>query len=262
MQPSLGSITLDFRTLACNQQQNIHRGSQTKDLPRKALALEQTFLPIMRTPEQASFRPDVEHSDTLSFPPIRAAIFDMDGLLLSTEDLYFECVSNILEKYKKPHLPSSLKPKPMGVPSPVAPSTFYAWANLPITRAEFDREQMEQQMIHYPKGGLMPGVKEFVQDLKMAGVEIALASSSSTEMLELKPSRKEIKRLFDIFPPFQIILGDNLAIKEGRGKPAPDIFLLALDVINSSRSHDHQIKLNECLVFEDSVPGVEAGVRV
>lgn len=53
----------------------------------------------------------------------------------------------------------------------------------------------------------------------------------------------------------------------GRGKPLPDIYHLALETINSSIRAQHngsaesEISPAECLVFEDSVPGVEAARR-
>lgn len=50
----------------------------------------------------------------------------------------------------------------------------------------------------------------------------------------------------------------------GRGKPAPDIYLLALKTINDvirKEGKENIIKPEECLVFEDAVPGVEAGRR-
>jgi pseudouridine 5'-phosphatase len=52
-------------------------------------------------------------------------------------------------------------------------------------------------------------------------------------------------------------------MNKGKGKPAPDIFLLALGTINDMlvASGQSEIHPEECLVFEDSVPGVEAGRR-
>lgn len=49
----------------------------------------------------------------------------------------------------------------------------------------------------------------------------------------------------------------------GRGKPAPDIYLAALSLINETQKKlgKPEIKPSECLVFEDAVPGVEAGRR-
>jgi pseudouridine-5'-monophosphatase len=51
-------------------------------------------------------------------------------------------------------------------------------------------------------------------------------------------------------------------LEKGRGKPAPNIFLMALQSINESLDKGEPlITPTECLVFEDSVPGVEAGRR-
>jgi pseudouridine-5'-monophosphatase len=59
------------------------------------------------------------------------------------------------------------------------------------------------------------------------------------------------------------VLGDDPRIAKGRGKPAPDIYLLALETINEElrKKGKKEISPAECLVFEDAVPGVEAGRR-
>ena len=49
-------------------------------------------------------------------------------------------------------------------------------------------------------------------------------------------------------------------MSEARKKPMPDVFLLALEKINAHLRHEGgEVKPEECLVFEDSVAGVEAG---
>lgn len=58
--------------------------------------------------------------------------------------------------------------------------------------------------------------------------------------------------------------GDDPRIGAGRGKPAPHIYLLALKTLNDRlkfEGKEAEILPEECLVFEDSVPGVEAGRR-
>ncbi|CAO1604195.1 hypothetical protein XANCAGTX0491_007760 [Xanthoria calcicola] len=39
-----------------------------------------------------------------TFPPIRACIFDLDGLLINSEDIYTEIYNKILHAYGKPSL--------------------------------------------------------------------------------------------------------------------------------------------------------------
>lgn len=92
-------------------------------------------------------------------------------------------------------------------------------------------------------------------------VHIALATSSNSKNFKLKSGH--LSELFAAFPEVHRVLGDDPRIGKGRGKPLPDIYLLALETINESlRSKgETEIKPEECLVFEDAVPGVEAGRR-
>lgn len=94
-------------------------------------------------------------------------------------------------------------------------------------------------------------------------MEIALATSSHKANYDLKT--RHLQPLMSVFPASNRILGDDPRIPPGRGKPAPDIYLLALETINARRRTQQppsaEITPAECLVFEDSVPGVEAGRR-
>lgn len=94
-------------------------------------------------------------------------------------------------------------------------------------------------------------------------VHLALATSSHRGNYDIKTAR--MQKMFEVFPEHQKIVGDDPRIPKGRGKPLPDIYLLALQTINDTiRSRDDgesEIKPEECLVFEDSVPGVESGRR-
>ena len=109
----------------------------------------------------------------------------------------------------------------------------------------------------------LPGVSELLDTLKSSPsvAPLALATSSHAANFELKTSHLE--EVFSAFAPCNTILGDDPRIARGRGKPAPDIYLLALKTINERvKEHDkREILAEECLVFEDSVPGVESGLR-
>jgi pseudouridine 5'-phosphatase len=187
----------------------------------------------------------------------------MDGLLLNTEDIYTLCANNVLLAHGRPPLPWSLKARLMGVPGSSTGDTFHAWAQLPIPREQFALEQREQQRLHFPECSPLPGAMKLLSDLKHAkGVELALASSSNKSNYELKVVREETKKLLGMFEEERQILGDDNRVKRGRGKPAPDIYLVALRTINASlEGSAEEIRPEECLVFEDSVLGVEAGRR-
>ena len=43
------------------------------------------------------------------FPPVRACIFDVDGTLINSEDIYTEIYNRILREYGKPDYPWKIK---------------------------------------------------------------------------------------------------------------------------------------------------------
>jgi pseudouridine-5'-monophosphatase len=156
----------------------------------------------------------------------------------------------------------------MGVPGSSTGDVFHAWAQLPIPRSQFDKEQKEEQRIHFPKCKPLPGAEKLLCDLKAARntngarVHIALATSTSNINYELKIQNRETKELLSNFADNRRITWEDPRLQNARGKPAPDIFLLALKAINESLDgKEAPIIPEECLVFEDSVPGVEAGRR-
>lgn len=212
-----------------------------------------------------------------SFPPVRACLFDMDGLLLDTEDIYSQCINTILARYGRPKMPWSIKAKLQGRPMTESNKIFLAWAQLPIPIEQFQKENAAEQVKNFPNAQPLAGVEELLLTLDStrywetkegstdgtpAGkrVHIALATSSQTVNFHLKTNH--LTDLFSVFESPRRVLGDDPRIGAGRGKPLPDIYLLALKAINETLAPgEPPIKPEECLVFEDSVPGVEAGRR-
>ncbi|KAF2842275.1 HAD-like protein [Patellaria atrata CBS 101060] len=197
-------------------------------------------------------------------PPIKACLFDMDGLLIDSEDLYSICTNKILREHGRPELPWSIKARLQGRPGPEAQHIFESWAQLPLTTEEYLTKQTELQSKHFPSTKPLPGVPQLLQTLANASppIRIALATSSNTRNFKLKTAHLE-DPLFKVFDPEHRVLGDDSRIPKGKGKPAPDIWLVALETINASlrAKGEAEIKPVECLVFEDSVTGVESGRR-
>ncbi|KAK6515132.1 hypothetical protein TWF506_007477 [Arthrobotrys conoides] len=217
----------------------------------------------------------ISHIISFEFPPIRACIFDMDGLLIDSEDIYTKVTDEILARYNKGRLPWSIKAQLQGRPTQQAYDLFQSWANLPLSQEEYLSEVRLLQESYFPTTQVLPGVLSLLNTLKTSPSKpyIALATSSNSFSYNLKTKHLQ-ETLFSYFAEEMIIKGDDPRIKSGRGKPAPDIYLLALDRINARREKDMlekgasrdqilatKILPMECLVFEDSVPGVEAGRR-
>ncbi|QSS63023.1 haloacid dehalogenase-like hydrolase domain-containing protein 1A [Histoplasma capsulatum] len=133
---------------------------------------------------------------------------------------------------------------------------------------DFREKQAALQKIHFPTTKPLPGVVSLLSTLAKTAqtpcpIHMALATSSTSENYALKAAH--LADLFSVFPESRLIRGDNPRIGAGRGKPLPDIYLLALEAVNeeirAANNGEPEIKPEECLVFEDSVSGVEAGRR-
>lgn len=192
----------------------------------------------------------------------------MDGLLINSEDMITLSTNELLEKYGRPTFTRSIRAQLMGIPNSTNSDTFHNWAKLPISREQFARESSEQMRLHFQDCKPLPGAENLLLDLSRARstsgdrIELALASSTKSQTYEIKVSRPETKALLNFFQPERRVLGDDPRVRQGRGKPAPDIYLVALQSLNSTvESGRKDIMPSECLVFEDSVAGVEAARR-
>lgn len=92
------------------------------------------------------------------------------------------------------------------------------------------------------------GVVEYLQFLDTSSVAIALATSSSERTVQ--KIAHYFPTLFDVFSV--VVHGDEVQNR----KPAPDIFLKALEKVNAVSQQ--QYTTHDCVVFEDSNAGVQA----
>ena len=121
----------------------------------------------------------------------------------------------------------------------------------------------------WPSVRPLPGAIKLVKHLHAHKVPMALATGSQRRNFELKSSH--LGELFDCFEG-RVVCADDGLIERGRGKPHPDIFLVAaerflkLDVgqgeVQEGHVNERQKEVRATgLVFEDGVPGVQAGKR-
>ena len=175
--------------------------------------------------------------------PIKAVIFDMDGLLLDTEGIYSEVTQIVVEGYGRTY-DWSIKQHIIGRGAQDLAEYIVKALDLPITWQEFLKAREPLMAEYFSKALAMPGAEALVRHLKAHNIPIAVGTSSTSSGFGHKTTlHREWFALFDT-----IVTADDPEV--GAAKPAPDIFLTAARRLG--------VAPQDCLVFEDSPFGVTA----
>lgn len=167
-------------------------------------------------------------------------IWDMDGVLLDSEPIYFQAENEIVSRYGKDI--RTIVSQLLGRTATAAAQITVEQLQLPITPTEYLNERNAILLDKMKSVKLLPGVDHTVRHLKSHGVRCAIATSSPRNLLQAKRHGKE-----DFFALFDaIVCGDDVR----NGKPDPEIFLKAAGAIDAQPSN--------CVVFEDAPAGLRA----
>lgn len=181
---------------------------------------------------------------------IKGIIFDLDGTLIDTEPIYHESAIRIIKEYGNgKELSWDIRTKILGAPEMVAAKIIVDTFEIKLTPEEFIKKRNEITSEMFKKCPFIEGAKEITHKFKHElNFKLALATSSTQVNFWLKTFNKKewLKEDFDA-----IVLGDDKRIKNG--KPAPDIFILA--------AKDIGLEPKDCIVFEDSISGIKAGIN-
>lgn len=183
----------------------------------------------------------------------------MDGTILNTEDIYTEAASELLAKYGKGPMTWDVKIKLQGRPGLEATKIMVEEFKLPLTPEEFAQEAIVIQADKWHKSRFLPGALELLEELYRKNIPIALGTSSNTINFDRKT--KHLQQGFNLFEG-HIVTGDDPRIPPGRGEPHPDIWFACLASLNKQRAQQNleSLKIEECLIFEDGIPGVHSGI--
>lgn len=173
---------------------------------------------------------------------IRAFIFDLDGVLTDTAEQHFQAWKQLADEEG---LSFSREEN-----EALRGISRRESLNLLLKGRQIAEEQaqdwMERKNRYYldrirrlTSKDLLPGVWELLQEIRHAGLKIAVASAS-------KNAAEVVTRL-GIFPLIDVLVDGNSG---ARTKPAPDLFLLAARRLGEPPE--------ACVVVEDAAAGIEA----
>ncbi len=172
----------------------------------------------------------------------RAAIFDMDGLLIDSDAFWSDAEREVFGRVGVEVTDEGTAITATLTTRAVAE---YWYRVRPWTG--FSLEDMEAAVIarvadHVrDRGRALPGVGEALDFCAQQGWRIALASNSPLTLCDLVLSRLDIAGHFEA-----VISADHVE----RGKPDPSIYLLAASRLG--------VAARDCIAFEDSPTGVRA----
>ena len=176
---------------------------------------------------------------------MKAVIFDLDGVLVSTDEYHFQAWKQLANE-ENIYFDRKINERLRGV-------SRMDSLEIILERSRISYRAEEKKTLASRKNGyyisnienltpndMLPGALVSINRLKEAGKLIAIGSSSKNTLLILE--KLGIKEYFDA-----IVDGNQIK----NSKPDPEVFLLGAQKMN--------VKPEECLVVEDAASGVEAG---
>lgn len=171
-------------------------------------------------------------------------IFDLDGVIVDTAHYHYwawKKAANSLGFDLTVEQNEELK----GVSRVDSLKKILDWAGVELTEEQFEETLVNKNSDYLTKvksmtpDEILPGVVDFLNDAKAKGIDLALGSASKNAPLILER--------VGLNTYFSIVVDGNVVTK---AKPDPEVFLEAAKGLG--------LKPQECVVFEDSLAGIEA----
>lgn len=191
---------------------------------------------------QAKNAADVSSQNTLAPQALQAVIWDLDGVIVDSSEQHRQSwqllaaetdVSFTDEDFWSSFGRSNAAIIPLHWGAQLTPAQIDDLAN---RKEIYFRDILRREGLN-----ALPGALELMREAKDVGLKQSLASSTPVENIKVVSELLGLDRWLDAF-----VSGDRLP----RGKPAPDVFLLAAETLGVTPAR--------CVVIEDAPAGVAA----
>ena len=172
-----------------------------------------------------------------------AVLWDMDGVLVDTGEFHFEAWKKAFEEVNVPFNKDSFR-RTFGMNNAGILEWVYGRKPDPkeVSQMSDKKEALFRKLI---KGKVepLPGVLKWLKQFQTWGIKQAITSSAPPENISFLVAELQIEKYFEA-----IVSGFDLP-----GKPNPDVFLKAANIIHVHPDH--------CIIVEDAIAGVEGAKR-
>ena len=170
----------------------------------------------------------------------QAVIFDMDGVLLDSEQLWNQSKQEVVREsggHWREDAPTAM----LGMSSPEWSTYMRDTLGVPMSTDEINRAVVDRMEQHYREHlPLLPGALEVVRTLHRQW-PLALASSANREIIDFALDTAGLAGEFDATVSSEEV---------PRGKPAPDVYLEAARRLS--------VAADGCVAVEDSSNGIRS----
>lgn len=176
--------------------------------------------------------------ETNSKKQLKAALFDLDGVVFDTEPQYTVFWGQQCREFHPEH--PGLEQEIKGQTLVQIYEAWFSGALAPQQAVITERLNRFEQQMRYD---YIAGFAEYIQSLRRQGVRTAVVTSSNQpKMQAVYKAHPEFRSLFDA-----ILTSEDFE----RSKPDPDCYLKAAARLGVGRE--------DCVVFEDSFNGLRSG---
>jgi beta-phosphoglucomutase len=178
---------------------------------------------------------------------ISACIFDLDGVIVDTAKYHFQAWKRLAEQLDidftekdNERLKGVSRMESLEIILHLGQKSISTARKLEY--AAIKNKWYNEYISKMTPEEILPGALDFINELKKAGIMVAVGSASKNTPLIL--DRVGISKLFDA-----VADGNNVE----KAKPDPEVFLKAASLLGTEP--------RECVVFEDAAAGVNAALN-